>query len=76
MGADITVHGASALVRGVTALNGAAVEASDVRAGAALVLAGLAASGETVIGGIEHLDRGYEAITEKLSACGAAIRRV
>jgi UDP-N-acetylglucosamine 1-carboxyvinyltransferase len=76
MGADITVHGASALVRGVTSLHGAAVEASDVRAGAALVLAGLAAAGETVIGGIEHLDRGYEALTEKLASCGAAIRRV
>ncbi len=76
MGADITVHGSSALVRGVAGLHGATVEAGDVRAGAALVLAGLAATGETVIGGIEHLDRGYEAITEKLSACGAAIRRV
>jgi UDP-N-acetylglucosamine 1-carboxyvinyltransferase len=75
MGANITVHGSTALVRGVKSLRGAAVEASDVRAGAALVLAGLAAEGETVIGGIEHIDRGYEALAEKLASCGAAIRR-
>jgi UDP-N-acetylglucosamine 1-carboxyvinyltransferase len=76
MGASITVHGSTALVRGVASLRGAEVEASDVRAGAALVLAGLAAAGETVIGGIEHIDRGYEALVNKLSSCGAAIRRV
>jgi UDP-N-acetylglucosamine 1-carboxyvinyltransferase len=75
MGARITVHRASALVRGVTALRGAEVEAGDVRAGAALVLAGLAAEGETSIAGVEHIDRGYDRLVEKLAACGAEIRR-
>ena len=62
-------------MRGVKRLGGARVEASDVRAGAALVLAGLAAEGETVIGGLEHIDPGYDRLVEKLAACGAAIRR-
>jgi UDP-N-acetylglucosamine 1-carboxyvinyltransferase len=75
MGANITVHGASALIRGVRRLGGARVEASDVRAGAALVLAGLVAEGETVIGGVEHIDRGYDGMAEKLADCSAAIRR-
>ena len=76
MGANITVHGASALVRGVPRLTGAPVMATDLRASVSLVLAGLAATGETVVNRVYHLDRGYERIEEKLSACGARIERV
>lgn len=76
MGADITVHGASALVRGVRRLNGAPVMATDLRASVSLVLAGLAAEGETQVNRVYHLDRGYERLEEKLSACGADIERV
>ena len=75
MGADVTVHGASALVRGVERLTGAPVMATDLRASVSLVLAGLAAEGRTVLNRVYHLDRGYERLEEKLSACGAAIRR-
>jgi UDP-N-acetylglucosamine 1-carboxyvinyltransferase len=74
MGADITVHGNSALVRGVDGLTGAEVMATDLRASVALVLAGLVAEGETVVNRIYHLNRGYEKLVEKLSACGADIR--
>jgi UDP-N-acetylglucosamine 1-carboxyvinyltransferase len=76
MGANITVHGASALVRGVPRLMGAPVMATDLRASVSLVLAGLVASGETVVNRVYHLDRGYERIEEKLSACGARIERL
>jgi UDP-N-acetylglucosamine 1-carboxyvinyltransferase len=76
MGANITVHGASALVRGVPRLMGAPVMATDLRASVSLVLAGLAAAGETVVSRVYHLDRGYERIEEKLSACGARIERL
>ena len=76
MGADINVHGASAIVRGVKGLSGAQVMATDLRASVSLVLAGLAAEGETVINRVYHLDRGYERLEEKLAACGADIRRV
>ena len=76
MGANVNVHGASALVRGVPRLNGAEVMATDLRASVSLVLAGLAAEGETMINRVYHLDRGYERIEEKLSACGADIERV
>ena len=76
MGADINVHGASAIVRGVKWLSGAQVMATDLRASVSLVLAGLAAEGETVINRVYHLDRGYERLEEKLAACGADIRRV
>lgn len=76
MGANVTVHGASALVRGVKRLTGAEVMATDLRASVSLVLAGLAAEGETVVRRVYHLDRGYERIEEKLAACGAAIERV
>jgi len=76
MGANVTVHGASSLVRGVPALTGAPVMATDLRASASLVLAGLAAKGETVISRVYHIDRGYERIEEKLAACGADIERV
>jgi UDP-N-acetylglucosamine 1-carboxyvinyltransferase len=76
MGADITVHGASALVRGVPRLTGAPVMATDLRASVSLVLAGLAAEGETVLNRVYHLDRGYEHLEEKLAGCGADIERV
>ena len=76
MGANITVHGASALVRGVPKLTGAPVMATDLRASVSLVLAGLAAAGETVVNRIYHLDRGYERIEAKLSACGADMERL
>ena len=76
MGANITVHGSSALVRGVPRLKGAPVMATDLRASVSLVLAGLVAEGETEISRIYHLDRGYENLEAKLSACGAVIERV
>jgi len=76
MGANINVHGASAMVRGVRRLTGAPVMATDLRASVSLVLAGLAAEGETVVNRIYHLDRGYERLEEKLAACGAVIERV
>lgn len=75
MGASIAVHGRTAWVRGVLRLAGARVTATDLRAAAALVLAGLGAEGETVLDGLEHLDRGYDGMAEKLAACGADIRR-
>jgi UDP-N-acetylglucosamine 1-carboxyvinyltransferase len=76
MGANITVHGASALVRGVPVLQGAPVMATDLRASVCLVLAGLAAEGETTIHRIYHLDRGYERVEDKLRGCGAYIERI
>ena len=76
MGADIHVRGSSAMVRGGRRLTGAPVMSSDLRAGAALVLAALAAEGETRVQRIYHVDRGYEHLAEKLSAVGARIRRV
>jgi UDP-N-acetylglucosamine 1-carboxyvinyltransferase len=76
MGADIRVEGRRAVVRGKTPLSGAPVQASDLRASASLVLAGLAASGETVIDRVYHIDRGYERVEEKLARAGARIKRV
>jgi UDP-N-acetylglucosamine 1-carboxyvinyltransferase len=76
MGANITVHGTTALVRGVPKLIGAPVMATDLRASVSLVLAGLAAEGDTIIDRVYHLDRGYERIEEKLAACGAEIERI
>ena len=76
MGANINVHGASAMVRGVGRLTGAPVMATDLRASVSLVLAGLAAEGVTEVNRVYHLDRGYERIEEKLAACGADIERV
>ena len=76
MGADISLHGGSAIVRGVSNLTGAPVMASDLRASASLVLAGLIAEGETVVRRIYHLDRGYERLEEKLAGVGADIERV
>lgn len=76
MGADINVHGRSAIVRGVKKLSGAQVMATDLRASSSLVLAALVAEGTTQISRVYHLDRGYERLEEKLAACGAEIERV
>jgi UDP-N-acetylglucosamine 1-carboxyvinyltransferase len=76
LGADIRIDGHTAVVRGVGRLSGAPVMATDLRASASLVLAGLVAEGETTIDRIYHLDRGYENIEAKLSALGARIRRI
>ncbi|HEU0309745.1 MAG TPA: UDP-N-acetylglucosamine 1-carboxyvinyltransferase [Sphingomicrobium sp.] len=76
MGADIEVHGRSAIVKGGAKLTGAQVMATDLRASMSLVLAGLAAEGETEVLRVYHLDRGYERLEEKLSAVGATIERV
>ncbi len=75
MGADIAVRGRTARIRGVERLQGATATCTDVRAAAALVLAGLGAAGETVLDGLDHLDRGYDRMAEKLASCGAGIRR-
>jgi UDP-N-acetylglucosamine 1-carboxyvinyltransferase len=76
MGARVNVHGSSAIVRGVPKLSGAPVMATDLRASVSLVLAGLAAEGETLVNRVYHLDRGYERVEEKLAACGAIIERI
>ncbi|MDD7971664.1 UDP-N-acetylglucosamine 1-carboxyvinyltransferase [Roseinatronobacter alkalisoli] len=76
MGARIDVHGGTARVTGVERLRGAPVMATDLRASVSLILAGLAAEGETVVSRVYHLDRGYERVEEKLGACGARIERV
>ena len=75
MGAVITREGPSAIVHGVATVDGAPVNASDLRAAAALVLAGLAADNTTELHGVEHLDRGYEGFERKLTSVGASIRR-
>ncbi len=76
LGADISVHAGEAVVKGVSELHGAQVMATDLRASVSLVIAGMAAHGETTVGRVYHLDRGFERLEEKLSACGAEIRRV
>ncbi|MGH8051428.1 MAG: UDP-N-acetylglucosamine 1-carboxyvinyltransferase, partial [Arenimonas sp.] len=76
LGADIQIDGHTAIIRGVETLTGAPIMATDLRASASLVLAGLVAKGETVIDRIYHIDRGYENIEEKLGGLGAKIRRV
>lgn len=76
LGADISVSGGEARVRGVESLRGAQVMATDLRASACLVIAGLAAKGETVVNRVYHLDRGFENLEGKLSACGAKIKRL
>ena len=76
MGADIRLEGRKAIINGVSSLSGAPVMASDLRAGAVLVVAGMAAAGETTVSRIYHIDRGYEAIEKKLNSIGADIRRV
>jgi UDP-N-acetylglucosamine 1-carboxyvinyltransferase len=75
MGADIEVAGRAAHVRGVASLSGAPVMATDLRASAGLILAGLAAEGETTVSRVYHIDRGYERIEDKLRRLGAEIRR-
>ncbi|MGF1447384.1 MAG: UDP-N-acetylglucosamine 1-carboxyvinyltransferase [Pikeienuella sp.] len=76
MGARIEVHGGAARIDGVARLKGAPVMATDLRASVSLVLAGLAAEGETIVNRVYHLDRGYEQLENKLSACGARIERI
>ena len=76
LGADIHVHAGEAVVKGVEALHGAQVMATDLRASVSLVIAGLVAEGETTVGRVYHLDRGFERLEEKLGACGAQIRRI
>jgi UDP-N-acetylglucosamine 1-carboxyvinyltransferase len=76
LGADISVSGGEARVRGVESLEGAQVMATDLRASVSLVIAGLAAHGETMVNRVYHLDRGFERLEEKLGACGAQIRRI
>ncbi|MFO0388547.1 MAG: UDP-N-acetylglucosamine 1-carboxyvinyltransferase [Alphaproteobacteria bacterium] len=76
MGARVVVHDASAMIRGVPELRGAEVMATDLRASVSLVIAALAAKGETLIHRVYHLDRGYERLEEKLAACGAKIERI
>ena len=76
MGCDITIKGSNAIIKGVSSLNGAPVMATDLRASASLILAGLCADGETIVDRIYHIDRGYERIEEKLSYLGADITRL
>jgi UDP-N-acetylglucosamine 1-carboxyvinyltransferase len=76
MGAEIDVHGRTATVTGVPSLQGAQVMATDLRASASLVIAGLVAQGETVVRRVYHIDRGYEHIERKLSELGARVERV
>jgi UDP-N-acetylglucosamine 1-carboxyvinyltransferase len=76
LGADIHVHAGEAVVKGVPVLHGAQVMATDLRASVSLVIAGLVAEGETTIGRVYHLDRGFERLEEKLRACGADISRI
>ncbi len=76
LGADIRLKGKTAIVRGKSSLTGAPLMATDLRASAGLVLAGLVASGETVVDRVYHIDRGYEIIEEKLGQLGARIRRL
>jgi UDP-N-acetylglucosamine 1-carboxyvinyltransferase len=76
MGAQIRVEGDTAVVTGVARLKGAPVMATDLRASVSLVLAGLAAEGETIVNRVYHLDRGFERIEEKLSRVGACIERL
>lgn len=76
LGADITLHGDSATIKGVSQLQGAQVMATDLRASVSLAIAGLVANGETTINRVYHLDRGFEQLEKKLSACGAQIERI
>ena len=76
LGADVRIEGHHALIRGRERLSGAEVEATDIRAGASLVLAGLVANGETLVNHIHHIDRGYDSFEQDLRALGATIERV
>ena len=75
LGADVQTDGHHALIRGRTSLSGAPVEATDIRAGAGLVLAGLVAQGRTDVFGVDHIDRGYAGLVEDLQALGATVTR-
>ncbi|MBQ9335568.1 MAG: UDP-N-acetylglucosamine 1-carboxyvinyltransferase, partial [Alphaproteobacteria bacterium] len=75
MGADVTIHGKTAIVNGVKKLTGAQVMATDLRASVSLVIAGLVAEGETIVNRLYHLDRGYENLEAKLNNCGANVER-
>jgi len=76
LGAKVQLEGNTAIIQGVDRLNGAPVMATDLRASASLILAGLVAKGETVVDRIYHIDRGYDHIEEKLAGLGAQIQRV
>jgi UDP-N-acetylglucosamine 1-carboxyvinyltransferase len=76
LGAHIGLAGQTAIVEGVSGLKGAQVMATDLRASVSLVIAGLAAEGETTVNRVYHLDRGFERLEEKLSGCGAQIERI
>jgi len=76
MGADIRIEGRSAVIEGGKRLFGCPVKATDLRAGAALIIAALAAEGDTEISGVHHIDRGYENIVDKLRSVGAKIKRI
>jgi UDP-N-acetylglucosamine 1-carboxyvinyltransferase len=76
LGARIQLDGESAIIEGVDALKGAPVMATDLRASVSLVIAALAAEGETVVNRVYHLDRGFERLEDKLGGCGAAIERL
>ena len=76
LGAKITVEGRVAIIEGVKELSGASVEATDLRAGAAMIIAALKARGETVIGEVKYIDRGYEEVEKKFSSLGADIKRI
>jgi UDP-N-acetylglucosamine 1-carboxyvinyltransferase len=76
LGANIHLDGQTAIIEGVPRLNGAPVMATDLRASVSLVIAALAAEGETTVNRVYHLDRGFERLEEKLGACGAAIERI
>ncbi len=76
MGGDIRIQGDSAIIQGVESLSGASVMATDLRASASLILAGLAAEGVTEVSRVYHLDRGYEGLDKKLAKLGANIKRV
>ena len=76
MGANIKVDGRNAVVEGVSRLTGCPVKATDLRAGAALIIAGLAAEGQTEITGLHHIDRGYEKLIDKFRSLGADIKRI
>jgi UDP-N-acetylglucosamine 1-carboxyvinyltransferase len=75
-GARIQLDGETATIDGISKLRGAPVMATDLRASVSLVIAGLAAEGETMVNRVYHLDRGFERLEEKLSACGASIERI
>ena len=76
LGAKIRIEGKTACIEGVDSLRGTQVTATDLRAAAALIIAGICAEGETIISGIEHVDRGYEKIAERFKSLGADIQRI